>query len=157
MDDIQLILYIAFVLFAIISRVLKSRKKENAKQSGQPQQQAAPERKISFEDLLKEFTQEPKEEEYQPESVPEPVERFERSYQEDEAAEKVYQESIAATKKYEQLAKETDDRHTGQFTHFKNYAEEDTEEEVSEYADLFHDHDSAKKAIILSAIINRKY
>ncbi|HNP20046.1 MAG TPA: hypothetical protein PKL31_16525 [Fulvivirga sp.] len=152
MDDIQLILYIAFVVFAIVSRMLKSKKAGKLKPPVQTEQETT-EREFSFEDLLKEFTEGPKKEEHREEVE----EVFEEEYQNDEEAERIYQESIAATERYEQMAKVSEDRHTGNFKHFGGYSEEDVEEEENEYAELFQDQNSAKRAIILSEIINRKY
>jgi hypothetical protein len=159
MDDIQLILYIAFVLFAIVSRVLKRKKAGNVKKPEQREQNEAPPKpQISFEELLKEFTTgDTEKKEYDSEYRTEPEEVFELEYHDDEEAERVYRESVEASKKQAELVKETDDRHTGNFKHFRGYSEEDVEEEGSEFADLFHDQDSAKRAIILSEIINRKY
>ncbi len=158
MDDIQLILYIAFVVFAIVSRVLKSKKAGKLKPPVQSEQEpTVQEREFSFEDLLKEFTEGPKEGPKKEEYRQEVEEVFEEEYQNDDEAERIYQESIAATERYEQMAKVSEDKHTGNFKHFEGYSEEDMEEEENEYAELFQDENSAKRAIILSEIINRKY
>ena len=64
---------------------------------------------------------------------------------------------VWASKRYEEAQKQSDDKHTGNFKHFEHYSEEDLEEEDSEYAKLLQDEDGARKAIIMSEILNRKY
>ncbi|MEQ8245241.1 hypothetical protein [Fulvivirga sp.] len=163
MDDIQIVVYIILILFGIVSKVLKKKKevpnktatpatgqRKTNQSSGQGQKKAP----MSFEDLLKEFTEEPQ-------SAPRPrepevVDYEEFDYKDETEIQRIFEESVAASKKYDE-ASHRDDRHTGNFTHFEGYSEEDTEEEESEYAKLLQDDESAKKAIILSEILNRKY
>lgn len=160
MDDIQVIIYIAFVLFAIISRALKKKKavaKKPVQSNNQDPEQSSPS-PLSFEELLREFTEE-KTETVEPDPEPSITRERERVYdrQDDEEVKRVYEESVRASKRFELESKHTDDRHTGNFTHFRGYSEEDTEEEENEYADLFRDPESAKRAIIASEILIRKY
>ncbi len=154
MDDIQIVVYIIFVLFAIISRALKKKKEATKKQASPSQGQRQQKPPMSFEDLLKEFTDEPKDSP-RPE-IPEVVDYEDFDYKDETEIQRIFDESVAASKKFEAVKNE-DDRHTGNFTHFEGYSEEDTEEEESEYAKLLQDDESAKKAIILSEILTRKY
>ncbi|MEP2772706.1 MAG: hypothetical protein ABJH05_11185 [Fulvivirga sp.] len=154
MDDIQLILYIIFVAIAILTRVFKSKKKDQP----QPQQQSeseeyennAPKPK-SFEDLLKEFTGEST-------AVETEVSSYEEEYETDDEIETY--ESANYDKKelktIDELVDLEDDRHTGNFKHFAGYEEQD-EEVNSEYVEMLQNEEGARKAIILSEIINRKY
>lgn len=156
MDDIQILLYIIFILFAIISRALKKKKeapkKHTSSTAQQPSQSQPPRKQLTFEELLKEFTEghAPVQQEYEEEE-----EEF--NVNNDEEIQRIYQESVRASKEFENSKKKEDNRHTGNFTHFEGYSEEDTEEEVSEFAKLLQDEESAKKAIILSEILNKKY
>lgn len=154
MDDIQIVVYIIFVLFAIISRALKKKKEvpnKKARPASNQEPQKAP---MSFEELLREFTEEPKR---APEpEVSEVIDYEDFDYKDETEIQRIFEESVAASKKYEE-ASYSDDRHTGNFTHFEGYSEEDTDEEESEYAKLLQDDESAKRAIILSEILNRKY
>lgn len=159
MDDIQIVLYIIFVVFAILSKLLKKKKEVPQKKARNTSNQEteiltekAKERPLTFDELLKEFTEqktEIKEEEY--------FEEREIDKNEDEESKRIYEESIKASKRYEKEVNQQDDRHTGNFRHFEGYSEEDADEEENEYASLFQDPESAKRAIIASEILNRKY
>ena len=154
MDDIQIVVYIILILFGIVSKVLKKKKEVPPKKARPAAGQAQQKTPMSFEELLKEFTEEPKR---TPKSQePEIVDYEDFDYNDETEIQRIFEESVAASKKYEETA-HGDDRHTGNFTHFEGYSEEDTEEEESEYAKILQDDESAKKAIILSEILNRKY
>ena len=157
MDDIQIILYIAFVLFAIISRALKKKKAIPKKQTqnNNPEETVAEPAPLSFEELLREFTEE-KIETVEAE-VQEPIKKSSYKPQDDDEVKRVYEESVRASKRFELESKHKDERHSGNFTHFKGYAEEDTEDAENEYAYLFEDPESAKRAVIASEILKRKY
>ncbi|MEQ8926057.1 MAG: hypothetical protein RLO81_09615 [Fulvivirga sp.] len=161
MDDIQIILYIVFVLFAILSRALK-KKKETQKKPARPvdqnQRKETPKKQLTFEELLKEFTEEQgTTRKQEPQFAEEEEYEEEFDVNDDEEIKRIYEESVRASQKYEESRKNHDDKHTGKFKHFEHYSEEDVAEEESEYAKLLQDEDSAKNAIILSEIINKKY
>lgn len=154
MDDIQLILYIIFVAIAILTRVFKSKKKEQP----QPQQQSEAEeyetsspKPKSFEDLLKEFTGEST-------AVETEVSSYEEEYEADDEIE-TYENVDSNPKELktiDELVDLEDDRHTGNFKHFAGY--EELEENVNnEFVEALQDEEGARKAIIFSEIINRKY
>ncbi len=155
MDDIQIVLYIIFVLFAIVSRALKKKKQaplKKVRQRQEPQEDQGSEKQLTFEELLREFT-----EEKQPEPKVETVK--EEQYfdtRDDDEIKRVYEESIRASEAY-QSKEHSDDRHTGNFQHFEHYSEEDLEEEESEIAKLLRDPESARNAIVLSEVLNKKY
>ena len=167
MDDIQLILYIIFAVIAILSQAFKAKKKDrpappqtNSSSESNPKRQQPK----SFEDLLKEFTgeqtrtveprpswEEPKYETYEDD--------YEEEYRDESKTKQVYEESVRKAKKLktiDELVDLQDDRHTGNFQHFEGY-EEDGPEVRNEWQELLSSPEGAKKAIILSEIINRKY
>ncbi len=173
MDDIQFWLYLAFAAIYFITRMMK---KKNAPEptQGDEREPVHTERRnkpVSFEDLLKEFTEGKQEPERE---VPEPVEARqlvkEREWVEqqkpkefeegrtrrfaDEESRRVYQESI-------KLA-EGADLEFKRDEHFKSkmQREQDEGDGQSLGADIksmLQDTNSAKKAVILSEILNRKY
>ncbi len=154
MDDIQLILYIIFVAIAILTRVFKSKKKEQP----QPQQQSEAEeyetsspKPKSFEDLLKEFTGEST-------AVETEVTSYEEEYEADDEIE-TYESMDSNPKELktiDELVDLEDDRHTGNFKHFAGY-EEQEENVNNEFVEALQNEEGARKAIIFSEIINRKY
>lgn len=157
MDDIQLILYIIFVAIAILTRVFKSKKKEQPQtvqsDDREEYENESPKPK-SFEDLLKEFAGEP-------ETRSEPqreIVSYEDQYEEDDEI-SVYEDSVEKAKELktiDELVDLEDDRHTGNFKHFAGY-EEKGEEVNNEFVEMLQNEEGARKAIILSEIINRKY
>lgn len=167
MDDIQLILYIIFAVIAILSQVFKAKKKNGQAPSQSNTSQQPPSRKEqpkSFEDLLKEFTGEqtktvesrPSWEETKYETY---EDDYEEEYQNDDEIRQTYNRSVKEAKELktiDELVDLKDDRHTGNFTHFAGY-EEEGEEVRNEWQELLSSPEGAKKAIILSEIINRKY
>lgn len=155
MDDIQLVIYIVLIAFGIFSKFLKAKKKPVPKK-GKPinsREPETPQKQLTFEELLREFTEEKSP---QPEPMEEVSYEADFDIRDDDEIKRIYEKAKLDSKKYEVEASH-DDRHTGNFQHFKGYSEEDTEEEASEYAKLLNDPDSARKAIIMSEIINRKY
>ena len=155
-DNIQIILYIIFVLFAIVSRLLKSNKAKPAPKSlgreeGESHQENSRKRQMSFEELLREFTEE--------KEVPPEVQDVSKPVHEaidDDEVRRVYERSIRDSEKYDERHA-NDDRHTGNFQHFAHYSEADTEESQSEFARLLSDGDEVRKAVIMKEILDRKY
>ncbi|MTI20391.1 hypothetical protein E1176_05095, partial [Fulvivirga sp. RKSG066] len=155
MDDIQLILYIIFAVIAILSQVFKAKNKQQPKAPQQnDQEDYADDRRSqpqSFEDLLKEFTGEKDVKEHK-EWQEQSAEDFN---QDDDEIRRVYEDSVQDAKNLktiDELVDLGDDRHTGNFQHFRGY-EEDEEDEQSEYVRMLQDAEGAKKAIILSEIV----
>ncbi len=158
MDDIQIVLYILFLVIALISRVMKSRKQEAPKTASKSSPtQNKPAKSLTFEELLREFTEQPQPEAKKAAQEVEVVDYEDFDYKDETEIQRIYEDSIKASKQFEQSTHSEDDRHTGNFRHFEGYSEKDVEEEESEYALLLQDEESAKRAIILSEIINRKY
>jgi len=169
MDDIQLVLYIIFVIIAILARAFKSNKNKQAPPPPPSNREESPNRKkpMSFEDLLKEFEESSSSGQKKVKQEPEPVSTYE-SYEyeseipDDDEVRSVYEDSLKRAKEFktiDELVDLEDDRHIGNFKHFGGYSEEEVEghEESNEYLQLLQDAEGAKKAIILSEIINRKY
>ena len=173
MDDIQFWLYLAFAAIYFITRMMKKKNAPEPTQSAEEKSEH-PERRtrpVSFEDLLKEFTEGKQESE--PEA-PRPVEARQlvkerewvaqqkpKEFEEgrtrrfaDEESRRVYEESI-------RLA-EGSDLEFKRDEHFKSkmQRQQDEGDQQSLGADIksmLQDADSAKKAVILSEILNRKY
>lgn len=161
MDDIQLLVYILLIGFGIFSRFLKAKKK-NAKPSSPSQGDTAPQKpKVTFDELLKEFTGESREpeEELILEPVPAKSKPATFDYDDDEIQQR-YQESLRSAESLESendSSEVKDDRHTGNFTHFRGYDQFEKEDVESEYLTFLREEDGPRKAIILAEILNRRY
>lgn len=180
MDDFQTILYIIVGIIYFLSRALK--KKKPPVKPSQPAQdfdddtpQTSPPKPLTFEELLREFTEGKQPEEEEPEPIPTPApapvqrskspmtSRYEEDDDEilepakrrfsDEDSKRIYEESVRAVENMKE------EQFSDTQYHFKRT--EDTQEEESsigsEIADMLRDGDGARKAIILSEILNRKY
>ncbi|TRX61752.1 hypothetical protein FNH22_02950 [Fulvivirga sp. M361] len=163
MDDIQLLIYLALVGFGIFSRFFKA-KKGKPKPSVTSQTPEKKEKTLSFDELLKEFTGEAAKN-VQPEETidsPEPVKQFEPkpAYVDTDEARQRYEQSIKSAQELElsdNYANEEDERHTGNFRHFRGYASHEQEEPEHELIKFLREPGGARKAIILNEILNRKY
>ncbi len=168
MDDFQFWLYIAFAAIYFFSRMMKKKApEEQSEENADPQSQ--PRRKpVSFEDLLKEI-----QEQHQPkaerqvvvaEAKPAPVRQQKKQPREeapkdgvrqfaDAESRKVYEDSIRMAEGYD-IAFERDD-------HFKSRVLRKTEEADNsvgvEVLESLRNPTSARKAVILGEILNRKY
>lgn len=168
--DIELILYIVFIAIAILTRVLKGKKTTDVPPQQEDHTMDAPQRptqkQMSFEELLREFTGEEKpHEKTQPRPLKEEVvyesyedePSYESDYYADEEAKHTYDRSVREARQLKTIDEIVDLEKPLESGHFKGY---EIEEEESIAADIFEslrDTDGAKKAIILSEIINRKY
>lgn len=176
MDDIQFWLYLVFAVIYFISRSMK--KKNPPKPQSRPQQQASEpaerrNRPVTFEELLQEFTEgksQPKEAQQ-----PEPVEATqvvkERKWQEenkpkefeegrtrrfsDEESRKVYEESIKRAEGAELEFKR--DEHFQSKLKSRAKREAEGSEVAADVLAMLQDQDQAKRAVVLSEILNRKY
>lgn len=164
MDDYKVLLYIIFGVIWMISRVMKSRKKRQAQQQQESEESyKAPQKEVSFEDLLKEFTQGDQQEKPVPE-YEEPVRYEEPIYEEpiiekpswagsDEEATSVYERSIRDAETVD-MADQGHDHHLERFAVFEE------EEEDTFLADLsteLQEEDGLKKAVIYKEILDRKH
>ncbi|MEQ8711521.1 MAG: hypothetical protein RIC80_00800 [Cyclobacteriaceae bacterium] len=181
MDDFQTILYIVVGIIYFLSRALK-KKKPPVKPSrpGQDTEDDTPQttasKPLTFEELLREFTEgkQPEEEEQRspiPPPTPEPARRstspmtYRQEEDDDEILEpakrrfsdedskRIYEASIRSVEKMKE--EEFEDTQY----HFKQYEDHRDEETTlgAEVADMLRDADGARKAIILSEILTRKY
>ena len=171
MDDIQFWLYAAFAAIYFFTRMFKKKKlpEGGAGELEQPSQRSKP---VSFEELLKEFTQEEKSTSRELEPVPQksqaerervkenPQEYQEQKFEEgrtrrfsDEESRRVYEESVKRAEASKLVFEKED--------YFKSSIEREAEEEetsaASDIREMLSDSDSAKRAIILGEILNRKY
>lgn len=156
MDDIQLLLYIAFGVIYILSRAFRKKKgvpKDSASGQDSESRPAAP----SFEDLLKEFTQgtDADKTRTQPELVSEPrVEEFgfEEELPSDTEIDEIYQESIRqAEHGRKKQALES------KFKRFDVFDEQQEEPLVVSMMRDLEGTDGLKKAVIYKEILDRKY
>lgn len=176
MDDIQFWIYLIFGGIYLVSRFLKKNKKDDTPSRVPKPQQGTPSgrqsKPVSFEELLKEFTegrseQEDVVEEAEPIRVeprklqqePVKVEDFSREGRNrqfsDEDSRKIYEESIknaeGAALNFER------DEHFQIKLKSRGQDEESNSEVASEIAEMLRNPDSARKAVILGEILNRKY
>lgn len=192
MDNIQLILYIVFLVGYFLFKVLTGKKKsattEDTRKFDQPQnphrktreyteeyEQYDPEadRPKSFEEILEELASGGKKKEA-PKVVPSAAEKVAekrreasktaevyRDGQDFEAEAKnneVYQKSIQQASKYTTLNERIDmDNLEINRKEVIDIEEIGVEKKSNPYLDIFSNLEDAKKAIILSEIINRKY
>ena len=158
MDDIQLLIYIIFVVVALLSRFLSKKK---ALPPRDPGQEGPEEKPVSFEDLLREFSEKTREvrEHSTPmtKAAPQKVERKQEYRQEtisDEEVTRRFEESVRAAK----IEKVPESALSDRLVHFKNY---ETEDEGNPFAEsireMLKNPDDVAKAVVLSEIINRKY
>lgn len=168
MDDI--IIYLIFLAFALLSRFLTKKKKDQAPPPTQgPRSEQGPEKSYerpkSFEELLREFSEGPQE---APRGA-EPEEEYEHAYEEegyeeeysrDEEAREVYDRSVKQAKNlktidelvdYDQVKTTLDEKK------FKPYDVEKKESLADSIRrDLQNPHE-VRKAVIYAEILNRKY
>ncbi len=160
MDDFKGLLYLVFGAIYVISRIMKSRKKKELQQQGETEESyQSPKKEVSFEDLLKEFTQGRQEE---PVIQYEEPARNEESIVEkpiwagsDEEATSVYERSIREAK-----TEPVDMADQGHSHHLQRFAVFEEEEEDTFLADLsveLQEEGGLKKAIIYKEILDRKH
>lgn len=171
MEDFKIWVYLAFAAIYLISRAMK--KKEPEKKPRSPLQSAedeSPRRKApaSFEELLKEFTEEHEKQEAaereQEELVMEPTRAPEKRVQEeirlegekrhfaDDESRAIYERSIQEAEGAE-ISYERDE-------HFKmkRWEREEQENEIaSELKNMLKSPSDARKAVVLAEILNRRY
>lgn len=174
MDDIRIWLYLVFGIIFFLIRLFKKKGQENTLNQPASQHQNRPQRKpVSFEELLREFTEareaknrpsakeKPKEEDLEYQSIDKP-EKEEGEYEgektrrfSDEESCKAYEESIAGAEG-SKMTFERDDNFK-----FKHKRKEEQESEgagiATEIKDMLGRLEDAKKAVVLGEILNRKY
>ncbi len=167
MEDLQLWVYIIFGILYFLSRTLRKKNPEQPRQSPLETEDSEPRRQpVTFEELLQEVTgqrspaqveseveevlpEEPKHNPTQKEQVTE-----DRRHFSDAESREIYERSVKAAEEMSETTFERED-------HFKLKSklseEEPTSDHISDIRQLLATPDSAKKAIILSEIFNRKY
>lgn len=167
MDNLQFWLYVAFAIIYFIVKQVRKKKPNDIPQDGEPQPYEPQRKPVTFDELLKEFTQEKapvteKEDvlyEKAQTTVTAPSfdeNRDQRRFADDESRQ-IYEQSISQAEGYD-LKFERDDH----FTEKKpiTISKKEEEEEKSAGQEIFEslqDVNAARKAIILSEILNRKY
>ncbi len=169
MDDIQFWLYLAFGAIYFLTRMFKKKNQPESRDGGNEPSENKP-KPVSFEDLLKEFTQEktqsfadpepkviqtePEEEQWVEKNRPKVFEEGKTRRFSDDESRRIYEESIKRAEGADLVFERADN--------FKSNIQraEDQEEEntiADDIKDMLSDQDQAKRAIILSEILNRKY
>lgn len=161
--DKELIIYIIFIVIAILTRVLKNKKgnapappRKPQEEDGSPKKSQRP---LTFEELLREFTGEGSAEEPVKESRTEyaPTEQP-YSYEEDDEVRQAYERSISEAKKLKTLDEQVSlDEPLTRLRPFDSYSTEEENNSADTILEALKDPDGARNAIILSEIINRKY
>jgi len=159
MDDIQLIIYLAFLGLYFLTRALSKRKKSKARPARRQTSEKTSTSPVSFEDLLRDFVgddkkKQPKEEIIEPEI--ETVPEFEGDYPSDDEIDEVYKKSVSEAQRFKPLDKTIEIAPVS--TKFKGYREEIEENTLAdEVREMFGNLDDARKAIVLKEILDRKY
>lgn len=164
MDDIQFWLYLAFAGFYFLSRMMKKKAPEPMPEETE-QEQGPRKKPVTFEELLREITEQrqatapepvvqeaPKPIKIKKQSKPEFEEEGVRRFS-DEESRKVYEQSIKMAEGYDLSFERSPS--------FKSSVSRRNEEEHQQVAAgilaSLQSPDSARKAVILGEILNRKY
>lgn len=160
--DFENYFYVILAIIYFLSRVLKG-KKQAPEDESYDQPETTGKKPVTFEDLLKEFTEE-KSVEPEPEVVvEEPVrevqDRRPKSYRSpysDEESKSIFEKSIKEAEMLSKEEKPAENKLT--FKEFKPYQEEEEVEGfATEIREMLQSGDGGKKAIILAEILNRRY
>lgn len=163
MDNFEVIIYIviSIIWFIVQSARKKKNKKGAAPKTAVPQQRAdrgrssSPQQKSIMDEILQEIREEREKEKASERTrsyEPEPVKSYEDNLDNNKS-------SVYYDRMLQDWEKERGIKVEGRFEDYKIGQEEDEEEEYeNDYANLiFEDPDSARNAIVLSEILNRKH
>ncbi len=173
MEDNKIWFYIIAAVIYFLTRKKKKKQQQKqpqpevARESNRPQQQKKP---VSFEDLLKEITEGREEELSEPEVQviePEPVieegkprkEKDRVRHFADDESRRIYEESITHAQEFEpghDHKFEPDDDYASSKL-FKEHMVDEGPTIADEIRESLQSTDSARKAIIYSEILNKKY
>lgn len=172
MDDIKIWLYLGFGLIYFIVKQMGKKKSAEDASPEEVQEMQRPQRKpMTFDELLREFTQEKSmeerevlvddyAEEQQQKAIIEEIKPVPKSDElqrhfADEESRKVYENSIKQAEGFD-LKFEKDE-------HFKTKVKSKSNEEevensfLNEILESFQDPNQAKKAVVISEILNKRY
>ncbi len=176
MDDFKILFYIVLFIIYVVSKVIKSNKKKMQESASQPKTNApTTEENVSFEDLLKEFTNPKQQKQNNPAPVKKASTKKPQTIAEVRAAGR---KRIASRTSVFDQDLEMDDEvkhdydldpplettntdvhsvYSGDYSRFKEFDQEEEEGVGADIKDMLRDPDGARKAIILQEIFNRKY
>ena len=178
MDDLELYIYIALGAIYFLSRAFRKkkpvappRKQQDTNAREGHEQDHRKEKQVTFEDLLREFTGQKKEPEYEYEEGPEEHEQSYddgKYYQEEESTEEYEAEEEVGYKSYEEVysmnkdLKTLDEQVKLEIAEKKRFEEYKIEEGrnihvAKRYREMLQNKDSIKDAIILKEILDHKY
>ena len=169
--DFENFFYVILAVIYFLSRFLKGRKQAPREDESYEQPEDTGKKPVTFEDLLREFTQE--KEQQQPSQEVTEVEVVEeepfrparessrKTYQSpysDEESKSIFERSIREAKDLAKTNKQSTDDKSLVFKEFKPYQEEEESNLfATELKEMLQSGDGGKKAIILSEILNRRY
>ena len=168
MENLETYLYIFFAVIYIISRILKTRSKQNQSQNPapNPQQQAKPhplrktarpKKAFSFEDILKEFEKNISGENIEQEEAF-PVREIKHEIPEPVAVKTIKKDqSPYKLPKYDSVLSKPQNIERERPVFKRNEKFEIKENVASEYVKMLQDPEGFRNAVVLSEIINRKY
>lgn len=150
---IYIVLGIIYFIFQSNSKNKKKRQQEERYEEKQPTQTTT-QRRPSFEELLEEFTGQKT---LTPEPVTKPVVEQPKERIEEKPSRSNYEIAKERTTQRKREAEAEAARIRSKFDdHFEHYEIEEEEVE-NDYAEMFADLDSTKKAFVASEIFNRKF
>ena len=162
MDDIKVLIYIAFGVIWVISRIMKNRKKQQTPvNTSEEEPYQTPEKEVSFEDLLKELTQGKQEKPVTPDEEPikyeEPVVEEEVWTGSDEEVASVYEQSIKEAEKEVESVSMKEQGHNHHLERFDAFEEEQEDTFLGELRVELQEEGGLKKALIYKEILDRKH
>lgn len=167
MDNIQFWLYAAFGLIYFIVKQMKKKNARNESQDVEEDTFEPQRRPASFDELLKEFTQGKEVEEELEEQYYESPEVDSTDYSQenvghrqfaDEESKKIYEQSIVQSEGYDLKFERDSDFSMKKSLRINREEDEDEGKSVGEEIfESLRDPNEARKAIILSEILTRKY
>jgi len=154
MDDIQLIIYLAFLGLYFLTRALSKRKKSKSRPVRRPTSEKTSPSPVSFEDMLRKFVGDDKkgppaveviEPEIEADTEPS-LKEFEEDLPSDEEIDEVYKKSVSETQRFKPLEKTIEIAPIS--TRFKAFREEIEEITLAdEVRDMFDNLADARKAM----------
>ena len=157
--------YVILAVIYILSRVLRNRKKVAQDETLMDKQPKQGKKRVTFEDLLKEFGVDQKDKEIKEverevvqevEEIEEPPREY-KSLHSDEEAKSIFEKSIKEAELISEKEASADKKALA-FEEFKPYQQKDESNEFAiEIRELLQTPYGGKKAVILAEILNRKY
>ena len=150
---IYIVLGIIYFIFQSNSKNKKKRRQQERYEEKEPTQNTT-QRRPTFEELLEEFTGQKN---VKPEPVPQPVIESPKAQYEDKPHRSTYEIAKEKTAQRKKEAEAEAARIRSKFDDHLEHYEIEEQTEGSDYAEMFADLDSTKKAFVASEIFNRRF